>query len=247
MRILITSLALVSCATASVTIRDGCTEDSSVVATIQESESIQVRHGVVGESTPCYAVSLTRSGNEIQGFILGTTLPAIQDFERARALESHIAIPAAPPPDAPAKKIAAPLTPIGPRFEPWSGFDVDGKQMRISPANAKATLVTFWTAGSRPAQRLVQNLMKTESEFGAKGLRAFGLVEAASAGRAAYYLDDLGLDYPQALDRQGLAAKYNADPRKGTTLLIDSSNNVLAISSNPSKIRAAVARLLSSE
>jgi hypothetical protein len=44
-----------------------------------------------------------------------------------------------------------------------------------------------------------------------------------------------------------LAAKYNADPAKGTTLVVDASNNVVAISSNPAEIRAAVVRLLSSE
>src|SRR5579863_10167869 len=98
MRILISSLAFVSCAVASVPVRDGCTEDSSVVATIQETDSIQVHHGVVGEAIPCYAVSVARSGSEIRGFILGTTLPAIQAFERARALESRISIPVAPPP-----------------------------------------------------------------------------------------------------------------------------------------------------
>lgn len=247
MRILISSLAFVSCAFASVPVRDGCTEDSSIVVKVEENETIQVNHGVVGEAIPCYAVSVVRSGNEIRGFILGTTLPAIQDFERARALESHIPIPVTLPPAASGEKKGVPLTPVGPPFEPWSGVDVDGKRIQITPAKAKATLVTFWNAGSRTAQRFAQNVMKTESEFGPKGLKAFGLVEAASAGRANYYLDDMGLDYPQALDRQGLAAKYNADPSKGTTLVIDASNNVVAVSSNPTEIRAAVARLLSSE
>ena len=110
----------------------------------------------------------------------------------------------------------------------------------------KATLVTFWSVESGAARRNVENLKKTEAEFRARGLSSFGFMEG-SAKSANFYLDDMGLDVPQALDRQKLAAKYNADTRKGTTLVLDSSNNVVAISSNPAEIRDAVSRLLSSK
>jgi hypothetical protein len=87
--------------------------------------------------------------------------------------------------------------------------------------------------------------MKTESQFRVRGLRAFGFVEARNRGRAGYYLDDMGLDYPQTLDRQNLAATYAADAMKGTTLVIDASNNIVAVTSNPEAIRAAVESVLS--
>ena len=109
------------------------------------------------------------------------------------------------------------------------------------------TLVTFWSAQSGAARRAAENLMKTESEFKPKGLQSFGVIETPSLSKANYYMEDMGLDYPQTIDRQGLAAKYNADPVKGTTLVVDASNHVVAISSNPAEIRAAVTRLLSSE
>jgi hypothetical protein len=88
--------------------------------------------------------------------------------------------------------------------------------------------------------------MKIEPEFKARGLKAYGLVEAASQARLGYYLDDMGLDYPQALNRQRTAAKYHADPTKETTLVIDGSNHIVAASSNPAEIRDAVAKVLSS-
>ncbi len=245
MRILILAAVFIAGAEASVPVRDACGEDATIVANIQENDRIQVRHGVVGEAVPCYAVSVSQAGAEVRGFILGATLPAIRQFERTRALETRAAIPA-PPPAAPGEKSAG-LSPIGPPFEPWGGVSTDGKQIEIDPAAAKATLVTFWDCESKAAQRSAQNLMKTADEFRAKGLKAFGFVEAANAGRAGYYLDDMGLDYPQTLDRQRLAAKYGADPTKGTTLVIDASNNVVAVSSNPAEIRAAVAKLTSSE
>jgi len=239
MRVLILPVAFIAGALASVPVRDGCSDDAAILATVQESDAIQVRHGVVGETIPCYAVSVTQAGKEVHGFILGSTLPVIQQFERTRAQESRASVPAPPPEE---KK--APLQPVGPPFEPWNGVDTNGKRMQISPGSAPVTLVTFWSAHSGAARRFVANLMKTESEFRVRGLKSFGLVEAPSAGRANYYLDDMGLDCPQALDRQGLAAKYNADTLKGTALVVDASNNVVAISSNPAEIRAAIARVL---
>jgi hypothetical protein len=186
----------------------------------------------------------------VQGFILGNSFAVTQEFERKRALESRVVIP--PPPPAPVatepdkKAPLAPMTPVGPAFEPWAGADIKGRRLEIG-AKSNATLVTFWSVESGAARRYVENLKKTEAEFRPKGLRSFGLMEAPSAARANYYLDDMGLQCPQALDRQRLAAKYHADPAKGTTLVLDASSNVVAISSNPAEIRAAVTRLLSLE
>jgi hypothetical protein len=242
MRILILPIVLIAGALASsVPVREACREDAAVVANVPENERIEVRHGVIGETIPCYAVSVTQAGTEVRGFILGATLPAVREFERKRALQSRVTV-LAPPEKKPAR-----ARPTGPPFAPWSGVDTWGKRMGIAPGTAKVTLVIFWACASTPAQRLARDLMKTESEFRAKGLKAFGFVEAPNAERAGYYLDDMGLDYPQALDRQRLAAKYSADPMKGTTLVLDASNNIVAVSSNMAEIRAAVASLLTSE
>jgi hypothetical protein len=249
MRKLILPVMFITGAWASVPVRDACGEDASVVANVQENDAIQVHHGVVGETIPCYAVSVTQVGGEIRGFILGTNLPVIQEFERRRSLESRVAIPLPPPtpPAAPGeKKPVPPLAPVGPPFEQWSGVDIKGRRLQIPQDSSRATLVTFWSVESGAARRNVENLKKTEAEFRARGLSSFGFMEG-SAKSANFYLDDMGLDVPQALDRQKLAAKYNADTRKGTTLVLDSSNNVVAISSNPAEIRDAVSRLLSSK
>ena len=248
MRILILSVVFLANAAASAPIRDGCTEESAVVADVQDSDPIQVHHGILGETLPCYAVSVTQAGKELRGFIIGSSLPAIQEFERTRALESRMSILASPPvPGEPKEKKIVPTPPIGPPFESWSGVDVDGGRVQIKPEDRKVTLVTFWAGGSRSAERLAQSVMKTESDFKRNGVQAFGLMEEASLGRAKYYLDDMGLDYPQSLDRDRLAAKYHADPIKGATLIIDSSSHIVAICSDPAEIRAAVAKLLSSE
>jgi hypothetical protein len=231
----------VATAIAAVPVRDGCTEDSSILANVEESDRVQVRHGIIGETLPCYAVSVTQSGNEIRGYILGATLPAIQEFERRQALESRLSATPAPAPEE--KNQAAPAS-TGPPFEPWAGTDINGKQMRIGGGDAKVTLIAFWSSESVAGRRAAQAVAKTEGEFRAKGARAYGLVDSPSLTRLSYRMDDMFLDYPQALDTQGLAARYNANPNQGAILVIDASNHIVAASSNPAEIRAAVAKLL---
>ena len=51
----------------------------------------------MGESAPCYAVSLEKHGTTVRGYVSDTTLPAVVEFERKRALESRVAIPEPPP------------------------------------------------------------------------------------------------------------------------------------------------------
>jgi len=241
------ALILIFVAIASVPVRDACSEDAVTVASVGDNDPVQVRHAVVGTTIPCYSVVVTQDSKQVQGFILGSTLPAIQEFERNRAQQSRIVLPPAPSDAAASEEKKAPLPPVGPPFEPWSGADIRGHRLQISGAGSKATLVTLWSVQSGAARHYVESLQKTESEFRAKGLKSFGLIEASSAGKANYYLEDMGLEAPQAFDRQNIAAKYNANTVKGTTLVVDASNNVVAVSSNPAEIRAVLTRLLSSK
>ncbi len=202
---------------------------------------------MVGEAVPCYAVSVIQSGNQVQGFVLGDTLPAIQEFERRRALESRVPVEV-PLPSASAKaESEAKPHPTGPPFEPWSGSAINGRRVQIAPGSAKATLVTFWSVESAAARRYAETLSKTGASLIGKGVRSIGFLETPSLVRAKYYLDDMSLDYPQAIDSAHLAAKYGANAGRGTTLVLDESNHIIATSSDPAVIRAAVMSLLSSK
>jgi len=250
MRILVFALAAVTCFGGAVVVRDACGEDASAVATIQQSDSIRVEHGVVGESTPCYAVSIARGGETIRGYISDATLPAVVEFERRRATESRIPIPEPPPPPPSAAKDAvkpAEPKPAGPPFEPWSGVDIKGKRFQVASGDSKVTLVTFWAAESAAGRKAAENVMKTQGAFLGKGVRAYGFVQAIPRARLSFWLDDMGLNYPLAMDSQGLASRYGANPSRGTTLVIDASNHIVASTSDPKEIRAAVLKLLSSE
>ncbi len=227
---------------AAVAIRDGCAEDSAIVAKAAESDSMTVLHGVNGESLPCYAVSMTQSGKEIRGYVVDSKAPVVQEFVRKHALESRVQIPP-PPPALAAPEPGQRKTLTGPPFEPWSGADINGTRLKIDGGNAKVTLVLLWSSETVGGRRAAVDLMKTESQFRSKGLNAYGLVQAPSKESISYRLDDMGLDYPQAWDRQGTAAKYHAGAG-ATTLVIDSTNHIVLSSSDPAQIRAAVQDVL---
>jgi len=249
MRNVLLVLFSLSCLAATVPVRDACGEDGSVVAIIQPSDAIRVEHGVVGESVPCYAVTLQQGGKTVRGYVSDATLPDIVEFERKRATESRVPIPEPPPAPAPApgqKKPSEPR-PTGPLFEPWSGADFKGRRLEIGGGSAKVTLVTFWSAESAAGRKAAETLARTGDEFRAKGLQAIAMVQPISPAKLGMYLDDMSMDCPVAYDRQGLAAKYGASPAKGTTLVIDSSNHIVAASANAAEIRAMVTKLLSSE
>jgi len=237
-----------------VPVRDACGEDASTVAIAESTDQITIHYGVAGEAVPCYAVSLMRAGTEIRGYVLGSTSPAVQEFERHRAAESRIPAQAPPaPPPAPVtadgkkpvdRTIEDPGPLAGRQFPSWTGVDLRGRSVAI-PGNAKLTLVLFWRPQSHAARAQAVELQNIERKFDTRGLKSVGLIVGADAASTNGYIEDLSLHIPLAVDHSALAAAFGADATKGTTLVLDSSGKVIASSSDPKKIQAIVSKLLS--
>jgi hypothetical protein len=244
---LLTSLA--TDAGTALSVRDGCSEDAVILANVQTSDQIAIHHGVAGETLPCYAVSVVLSGAEVRGYVLGTSLPAVQEFERRRALESRISIPAPPPPaekEASDKTIspedAGPFA--GRQFPDWSGVDWNGKHVTMHPGDAKITLVAFVNPRSKAARLQIVGISFIMSKFGNKALKSVGLIEGASLFDTKTYMEDLEVNFPLASDRSSLAKDFGAEPSKGTILVLDSSSKVVASSTDSKKIQSILTKLL---
>jgi hypothetical protein len=240
--------ALAADGSTGVPVRDGCSEDAATVANVQPSDQIVVQHGMAGEALPCYAVSVTSSGAEVRGYVLGNSLPAVQEFERRRALESRIAIPAAPPPAAkgPVDKTISPeeAGPLaGRQFPEWSGVDWNGKPVAIR-ADAKLTIVGFMNPRSKAARLQIVGMSYLMTRFGRQGVRSVGLISGASLFDTKTYMEDLEVSFPLAADRLALAKEFGADTSKGTLLVLDPSRKVIASSTDAKKIQDILAKLL---
>jgi hypothetical protein len=242
--------ALVADGANGVPVRDGCGEDAAVLATAQGDDQITVHHGVAGEVLPCYAVSLSRSGTEVRGYVLGSALPAVQEFERRRATESRVPIEAPPPASPGVGKIDKTIEDPGPlagrQFPPWTGVDLHGRPVSI-PGNAKLTLVVFWRPQSKAARFHAADVQLIAFRFNDRGLKTVGLSVGANAAATNYAIEDMTFKIPLALDRSNLATEFGVDANKGATLVLDASGKVVASSSDPKKILAIVSKLLSSE
>jgi hypothetical protein len=230
--------------------RDGCGEDAAIVATIVASDQVAVQHGVAGEALPCYAVSIVRSGGEVRGYVLETSLAAVQEFERLRALESRIPIPAVPIPPAAAsteKKAvdrtlsteeAGPLA--GRQFPSWNGVDWKGKSVSIRPDDAKLTLVAFVSPKSKAGRFEIVDLSILTSRFSAQGLKSVGFIEGASVFDTKTYMEDLLVNFPLAADNASLASQFGANQ----LLLLDKSGKVVASGTDVKRIQTVVGKLL---
>jgi hypothetical protein len=252
------TIALFFFAALIVPVRDGCGEDAATVATLDSTDPVTIHYGLRGEVVPCYAVSLVRGGTELHGYVLGSTLPAVEEFERRLAAESRIPAPA-PQPGPEASKpdgirggihedrtIEDPGPLAGLQFPSWTGVDMRSRPVAI-PGRGKVTLVVFWRPQSLAARVHAVRIQSLTSKFYDQGLQSVGLIVGASMAATKSSMEDLTLNFPLALDRSSLAREFNVDASHGTTLVLDASGKIVASSSDPRKIQAVVSKLLSSE
>lgn len=210
---------------------------------------------MAGGAQTCYKVRVTRDGQTSEGYVIGSSLPAIQEFAAAQHAKLKTAMTAAPfvPPPPPkaasADASAAPKLPAQPlgRFEDFLARDASGKMVQFaSLRNKKAILVTFWTPASRQSLNRLNALSILYDQFNLRGLAAVG-ISPGSPSRISGALDDTGVRWPQVPDATGLASKYKVDPKDGATLVVDSQGNIWASTTDAAEVRAAVALLLASK
>jgi hypothetical protein len=79
-------LALVLMITAvkqpSTPLRDGCSADAYVVATLDAGAPIKIRYALAGESVPCYKVTVEIGGKTLEGFMPASAIAGLDEFEK---------------------------------------------------------------------------------------------------------------------------------------------------------------------
>jgi hypothetical protein len=77
-----------------------------------------------------------------------------------------------------------------------------------------------------------------------RGLRAVGISADPNTSHTRDAVDDMPMSWPQIPDRTGLAKKYGADPKAGTTLVLDSSHHIVAAGLAGPQLEQKVRQLL---
>ena len=91
-------IALQASAAAGFRIVSACDEFAEVRANIPKDAPLQI-HSSIGGGSPCYSVTATVEGKQVQGYVTDSNLDAVLAFERANAEFSRKALsaPLAPP------------------------------------------------------------------------------------------------------------------------------------------------------
>ncbi len=65
------------------TLRAGCSADDGVVATLQPGEPLTIRFRMEGDAGPCYKVAARADGKSVEGFLSGSAIAGVDDFEKS--------------------------------------------------------------------------------------------------------------------------------------------------------------------
>lgn len=234
-------------------LRSGCFVDDQQIASIGPADRVHVEMALAGENQTCYKVILGRAGENLTGYVLGESLPAVAEFVRQREKASQEAaeaevrrarmvVPKAAPGAGDAAKPVDPL--VSTQFDDFSAKDLNGKSISLSGLKGRVTVVTFWSPANKRSISQLESVMPLYNQFHSSGLAAVGVSMDTKAFRAFEALDDVSLPFAQVPDQSGLAARYNIDPRAGKTLVLDASHRIVAAGPMGPDIVKAVHQLL---
>jgi hypothetical protein len=63
-------------------LRDGCSADSDVLATLDAGAPVKIRYALAGESIPCYKVAIESGGKTLEGFLPASAIAGLDEFEK---------------------------------------------------------------------------------------------------------------------------------------------------------------------
>jgi hypothetical protein len=105
-------------------------------------------------------------------------------------------------------------------------------------------LVTFWSPGSAASIRQLVSLAPLFNQYKSSGLKAVGISADPNPSHVLEALDDVTLGWPQIPDRSGLAARYGANAKAGTTLVLDAGHHIVAAGLSGPELTQKVRELL---
>ncbi|HEX5370519.1 MAG TPA: TlpA disulfide reductase family protein [Dehalococcoidia bacterium] len=107
---------------------------------------------------------------------------------------------------------------------------IDGSQVRLSDLQGHPVLVNFWASWCTPCREEAPDLIKISNDYKDQGLQVLGVDLRESDTAVRGFVDEFGVPYPIALDRNGQVASTwrIGGPNEGvpTSYFIDSSGVV---------------------
>ena len=220
---------------------------------LDPAAKVDVRFSMAGETQTCYIVTATVGAQRVDGHITGTSLAAIQEFERQRA-EAAPTLPAPVPslPTAPAMgTITAPAPKPAPRlpaFANFSGIDMNRRPLNFSNLGGKVILVCFWSPNNQDSEREMIAVTGLYTRYHRQGLEAVGISLGLQRSEVLEAMEDFGITFPVLVDSLGLADRegVSADslPR---TFVLNGQHGIIASDLHGRQLEATVQKLLTEQ
>ncbi len=62
-------------------LRDGCSADADVLATLDAGTPVKIRFALAGEAVPCYKVTVETGGKTLEGYMPASAISGLEEFE----------------------------------------------------------------------------------------------------------------------------------------------------------------------
>jgi peroxiredoxin len=217
-----------------VSLLKSCGDASDTVAALAPSDVVMVRYSMAGYSQVCYAVTATLDGKPVNGYLLGSTHPAVVEFEKEA--RTHVPqLPPPPPPPAPPKPAADPNAPKDPgrdsvpamplAFAGFKALDYRGRTVDLDRMRAPNVVLYFWSPMDRSSVKKADSLDYLYGQYRQNGVEIVGI--SATGANLKRMAGEHEIIWPQVIDSGGIAAQYHVDPNK-PYLLLDRDRNVVA-------------------
>ena len=201
---------------AGVPLIDDCSDSATILATLPADAPVEVRSSVAGNAKTCYAVTATMGGKPVSGYVQGSDLDAVAEFERRRTAAAAAVVnvaPAATPEPAPAVA-ATPSIPVEkihyPAFPNFSAVDMKGKPVSVRSLKGKVNLICFWSPGNANSSRELLLVSRLQGQL-RQGVDALAVSLAANGPQLKDTLEDYHLAFRNVPNGYDIAGRYNID------------------------------------
>jgi hypothetical protein len=239
---------------AGVPLIEDCSDSATVLATLPAGAPVEVRSAVAGYDRPCYAVTAVVSGKSVRGYVQGSNLDAVAEFERLRAAADAAVVngmPLATPEPAPAVAATAsiPVEKIHyPPFANFSALDMKGKSVSVRSMKGKVNLICFWAPRNQNSSRELLTVTRLYGEFKKLGVDALAVSLSSDRPLLKDALDDFQIGFRNVPNGYEIAAKYNIDyeslPR---TYVLNEDFEVVASGLHDKALEALVKKLMAAK
>ncbi len=216
-----------------------CSNPEEVLASVAETDRVQVHYGLGGNAQTCYAVTAAVNGKAVDGYMLGSSHPDVAAFEkdaRSHVPVIPVVLPAAAPATAEAKAGKGPEPVSIKSFAGLTGMSPSGARVSLNNMKASTVVLYFWSANDKRSIHEAEGMEGVYMSFGKKGVGLVGVVSGGNAAQVRRVIKEQEVIWPQMVDTGAIAARF-PETKQTRYYILDRERNVVAALKSASEVQ----------